>query len=195
MQSEETGDEQQSHAAIGGGGRDISDDFPLPPLGEGIPWVSSPSGNGGNGGDGGGGADGAERPPFSQHDHAGQGKHSPIPAPERAQVPTSEAQRTPVAAGERAATVDRRTRRKPGPAAAPLTAIEKAKQAPLRFYLVREGHKFVPVGRKRTKGAWRELPEMVAPAARGDGIPVVLDPSPYQVRLACLSALTLSPLS
>lgn len=71
---------------------------------------------------------------------------------------------------------------RPPPPPPPVVAgIEKAKRAPIRFYLVREGHRFVPVGRNPKKGAWKELPEVAIPAAR-ESIPVVLDPSPYQVR-------------
>ncbi|CBN77014.1 conserved unknown protein [Ectocarpus siliculosus] len=66
------------------------------------------------------------------------------------------------------------------PVPVPVAGIEKAKRAPIRFYLVREGHRFVPVGRNPKKGAWKELPEVAIPAAR-ESIPVVLDPSPYQV--------------
>ena len=62
-------------------------------------------------------------------------------------------------------------------AAVARTAKERADRAPLRFYLVREGHKFVAVGRTRRKGAWTEL----AAVPSYYGIPVVLDPSPYQV--------------
>ncbi|CAM9963204.1 unnamed protein product [Ectocarpus sp. 13 AM-2016] len=68
----------------------------------------------------------------------------------------------------------------PPPPPPPVAGIEKAKRAPIRFYLVREGHRFVPVGRNPKKGAWKELPEVAIPAAR-ESIPVVLDPSPYQV--------------
>ncbi|CAM9595859.1 unnamed protein product, partial [Laminaria digitata] len=64
------------------------------------------------------------------------------------------------------------------PAATTLAAAKgRAERAPLRFYLVREGHKFVAVGRTRRKGAWTELPAVPS----SYGIPVVLDPSPYQV--------------
>ena len=55
--------------------------------------------------------------------------------------------------------------------------FKRAERAHLRFFLVREGHKFVPVGGNRRRGAWRELPGV----AKSHGIPVVLDPSPYQV--------------
>lgn len=62
-------------------------------------------------------------------------------------------------------------------AKASTSEIERANRAPLRFFLVREGHKFVPVGGNRRKGAWRELPSVNG----SHGVPVVLDPSPYQV--------------
>lgn len=62
-------------------------------------------------------------------------------------------------------------------AKASASEIERANKAPLRFFLVREGHKFVPVGGNRRKGAWRELPSVHG----SHGVPVVLDPSPYQV--------------
>ena len=55
--------------------------------------------------------------------------------------------------------------------------FKRAERAHLRFFLVREGHKFVPVGGNRRRGAWRELPGV----AKSHGIPVVLDPSHYQV--------------
>lgn len=64
-----------------------------------------------------------------------------------------------------------------------LDAAVRARQAkeertPLRFYLVREGNKFVAVARNRRRKAWREL-NALAPSR---GVPVVLDPSPYQVK-------------
>lgn len=55
--------------------------------------------------------------------------------------------------------------------------MDKANRAALRFYLVREGHKFVPVGRTGRSEAWHEM----ATQRSDHGIPVVLDPSPYQV--------------
>lgn len=64
---------------------------------------------------------------------------------------------------------------------------DKADRTPLRFFLVREGHKFVPVGRVRRRGAWRELGAL--PPTHG--VPVVLDPSPYQVRVLLLLLLFL----
>ncbi|CAM9385631.1 unnamed protein product, partial [Ectocarpus sp. 4 AP-2014] len=74
----------------------------------------------------------------------------------------------------------RSSRKALSPPPPPVAGVEKAKRAPIRFYLVREGHRFVPVGRNPKKGAWKELPEVAIPAAR-ESIPVVLDPSPYQV--------------
>ena len=180
-----TGDEGQNHTVLGGAGGpeapDGSDDAALPPLGEGIPWVASPAAGGGGGG-GGGSANGVK---------SEQAKASPTSALQDTQDQRSSRSPGVPAPAETAAgapgiatlsPAGRRTSRTSAMAATmPLTPIEKAKQAPLRFYLVREGNKFIPVGRRQTKGAWKELPEMKAPVASGDGIPVVLDPSPYQV--------------
>eukprot|EP00752_Nemacystus_decipiens_P008716 g7778.t1 len=204
-----TDDEEQTGTSAGGDGgagrgHGMSDDTsPLPPLGEGIPWGATTL----SGGDG-DGAHGVESLPLLRPDQAGQAKklfpsassalgedthdRPTPPQQQQQQQPGRFAPAEPAAAedarGNDAAAVSPplppptvaggRTSRTQ---AVPLTAIEKAKRAPLRFYLVREGNKFIPVGRRRSKGGWRELPEMLAPAASGDGIPVVLDPSPYQV--------------
>lgn len=205
----DTFDEEQNDTTSGGGGRGReSEDLPLSPLGEGIPLGSSPWTGSlaiGSGAGADGGASGNESLPLLKNSRTG-GKSSFSSTSTQplgdstagissgtdgalwtrngsaAQVGRDKntAGGSAIAGGDGGA---ERThfRREGGSEQAPLSATEKAKRAPLRFYLVREGHKFVAVGRPRTKGAWKELPEMMP--APGDGIPIVLDPSPYQVRV------------
>lgn len=82
--------------------------------------------------------------------------------------------------------------------AAAVEAMKNKKQsdraAPLRFYLVRGGHNFVEVGRPREGRMWKELPVLPA-LPTSHGIPIVLDPSPYQVLCVGYIYVWISPLS
>lgn len=194
---------------IGGGHGDHEDgdhDSILPRLGEGIPYGASSGWDESNGG-GNGTAGGGLNPPQVDGNSTGQAGHrassSPSSAETRGWGPL-EASNTATAPEKASFTIGgastgggtadtstgirRRGKRSPTRGAArPWTAVERAKRAPLRFFLVREGNKFVAVGRTLTKGAWRELPEVLASTsvpASSYGIPVVLDPSPYQVSCA-----------
>lgn len=171
MDMTEEGDEEADEEE----GKGSDPDSTLPLLGPGIPWMS-PAGRRGSGS-----GDNSEKNPLLSNPAVGESAAVSSQPLGNAEAPDQGAAGVPPAQSHvRGGGGTRASRRKK---AATLTASARANRALLRFFLVREGHKFVAVGRARRKGAWREMPAL--PSAHG--VPIVLDPSPYQAsRIWCI---------